>query len=87
MISSTVSELLPGVLKEIAMTDKTVLDKIKLVPDAYSDELLYFVDYLLYKETCTTVSQPAPCKYDFDSYKLDLPTGTSLAGNLDAIRI
>ncbi|MDR1422061.1 MAG: hypothetical protein LBI64_04255 [Coriobacteriales bacterium] len=68
------------------MTDKTVLDKIKLVPDAYSDELLRFVDYLLYKDTCTTVGQPVQRKYDFDSYKLDLPIGASLVENLATTR-
>jgi hypothetical protein len=69
------------------MTDKTVLDKVKLVPDTYSDELLRFVDYLLYKDTRNRVaSEPAHPNYDFGSYKLGLPEDLSLVSNLDAAR-
>ncbi|MDR1185569.1 MAG: hypothetical protein LBK67_12350 [Coriobacteriales bacterium] len=69
------------------MTDNAILEKVKQVPDAFSDELSHFVDYLIYKgKRQPDVSPSSHISYDFDSYKLGLPQDVSLAQRLDDVR-
>jgi hypothetical protein len=69
------------------MTDNSILEKVRQVPDSYRDELLYFVDYLLYKDQHDQgADRRVSHTYDFGSYKLGLPEDVSLAENLETVR-